>query len=183
MVERSPPLFVLVVEDLDDAAASTAELLILCGHRVRVAACGADALRAAAEEVPDVVLLDIGLPGLDGWEVALRLRAQPCGKRPVVVAVTGYGTDGDRGRSADSGIDVHLVKPVDPVALTGLLARFQELLAEYWAAATTGTPPEHNSVERGRSIVSTHPDSSRPSVADQSLPEHEAQHATRRSAH
>src|SRR5262249_8440416 len=111
---RKPPmgtapraLFVLVVEDLEDGAQSTAELLRLCGHLVRVTYRGADALRAAAEEVPDVVLLDIGLPGMDGWEVARRLRDQADGRQPFIVAVTGYGTTADRWRSADAGIDLH----------------------------------------------------------------------------
>ena len=122
MAEPLPPLFILVVEDLDDAAESTALLLTLCGHRVRVARCGADALRAIAEEMPDVVMLDIGLPDLDGWEVAARLRAQACGKQPFVVAVTGYGAESDRWRSADSGIDMHLVKPADPTTLTALMS-------------------------------------------------------------
>jgi CheY-like chemotaxis protein len=124
-----PPLSVLVVEDLDDCAQSTAELLSLCGHRVRTAGCGPDALRAAAEEMPDVVLLDIGLPGMDGWEVARRLREQADGKQPFVVAVTGFGSDGDRWRSADSGIDVHLLKPADPVALTRLIGWVRKCLA------------------------------------------------------
>jgi two-component system, OmpR family, response regulator len=115
-------LFVLIVEDLEDGAQSTADLLTLCGHRVRVAYCGTDALRAAAEDMPDVVLLDIGLPGMDGWEVAKRMRDQADGKQPFIVAVTGYGTDGDKWKSADSGIDQHLVKPADPAALTGMLA-------------------------------------------------------------
>jgi two-component system OmpR family response regulator len=122
-------LSVLVVEDLDDAARSTADLLTLCGHRVRVAPCGADALREADAETPDVVLLDIGLPGMDGWEVAQRMRARTRGKQPLVVAVTGYGSDDDRRRSADAGVDLHLVKPADPVALTALLARVREHVA------------------------------------------------------
>ena len=128
-----PPLSVLVVEDLDDTAQSTADLLALCGHRVRIATRGREALTAAAGEVPDVVLLDIGLPEMDGWEVARRLRDQTRGKQPFIVAVTGYGTDGDRLRSADSGVDLHLVKPADPVALVGLLSRVGTILAEHRA--------------------------------------------------
>ncbi len=120
------PLSVLVVDDLEDAAQSTAELLSLCGHRVRVAGCGEDALRAAEDEAPDVVLLDIGLPGIDGWEVARLLRDRACGKQPVVVAVTGYGTEDDKWRSCDAGCDLHLVKPANPAAL----ARFLEWVRE-----------------------------------------------------
>ena len=120
--EPLPPLSVLVVEDHEDAAQSTAELLRMCGHVVRVANCGPDALAKAAAEVPDVVLLDIGLPGMSGWDVAERLRRQARGKQPLVVALTGYGTVADRWRSADAGVDLHLVKPTDPGSLTGLLS-------------------------------------------------------------
>ena len=123
------PLSVLVVEDLQDVAESVADLLTMSGHTVRVASCGADALHVALAEPPDVVLLDIGLPGMTGWEVARRLRAQSNGKQPVVVAVTGCGTDDDRLRSADAGIDLHLVKPADPATLTALLARVHRLMA------------------------------------------------------
>jgi CheY-like chemotaxis protein len=128
MTELSSPLTVLVVEDLQDGAESTADLLELCGHRVRVAYSGADALLASAEDVPDVVLLDIGLPGMDGWEVARRLRERAAGKQPFVVAVTGYGGESDKWKSADAGIDLHLTKPADPAALTGLLAWVRENL-------------------------------------------------------
>ncbi|VTR97702.1 histidine partial : Sensor protein OS=Rubrivivax gelatinosus (strain NBRC 100245 / IL144) GN=RGE_23280 PE=4 SV=1: Response_reg [Gemmata massiliana] len=124
-----PPLSVLVVEDLLDVAESVADLLTISGHAVRVASCGSDALLAALADPPDVVLLDIGLPGMDGWEVARRLRSQLNGKQPVVVAVTGLGADDDRRRSADAGIDLHLTKPADPVALTTLLARVRSLLS------------------------------------------------------
>ncbi|VTR91560.1 sensor protein : Uncharacterized protein OS=Janthinobacterium lividum GN=NC77_08395 PE=4 SV=1: Response_reg [Gemmata massiliana] len=117
------PLSVLVVDDLPDVAESVADLLTVCGHKVRTASCGTDALYAARLEAPDVVLLDIGLPGMSGWDVARRLRAQSTGKQPVVVAVTGYGTDRDRVCSADAGIDLHLTKPADPAQLTALLAR------------------------------------------------------------
>ena len=114
-------LSVLIVEDQEDVAQSTAELLGLCGHTVRISADGPDALRYAASEPPDVVLVDIRLPGMDGWELVRRLRAGACGKQPVVVAVTGCGTEIDRRRSADAGMDAHLVKPVDPVRLIGLM--------------------------------------------------------------
>jgi DNA-binding response OmpR family regulator len=134
MVAEPLPLFVLIVEDLDDAAQSTAELLVRSGHTVRIAGCGDDALRTAAAETPDVVLLDIGLPGMNGWEVAKQLRARAAGKQPFIVAVTGYGTDGDRWRSADSGIDMHLTKPADPAALTALLAWVRGHLAARRAA-------------------------------------------------
>jgi two-component system OmpR family response regulator len=128
IAEPTRPLTVLVVEDLDDAADSTAEMLTLCGHTVRIARCGADALREAKAEVPDVVLLDIGLPDMDGWQVAERMRARTSGKQPLVVVVSGRGTEADRWRSADSGIDMHLVKPADPHALIELLSWVRENL-------------------------------------------------------
>jgi two-component system OmpR family response regulator len=131
MNEKYPPqLSVLVVEDQEDAARSTAELLTLCGHAVRVARCGPDALAEAATSVPDVVLLDIGLPGMSGWEVAQRLRGTAPGKQPVVVALTGYAAEADRWRSADAGVDLHLVKPADPGALTAFLAWVRSNLNE-----------------------------------------------------
>lgn len=134
------PLSVLIVEDFEDAALSTAELLILRGHSVRVAQCGADALREAVAETPDVVLLDIGLPDMDGWEVAEQLRRNSSGKQPFIVVVSGYGTDAARTRSADAGCDMHLVKPADPPALTALLAWIAETRShrQLTAAGSTG---------------------------------------------
>lgn len=132
-----PPLSVLVVDDHEDCAQSTAELLTLCGHAVRVAACGTDALREVAAEVPDVVLLDLGLPDLDGCELTVRLRRALDGKQSLVVAVTGHGTDGDRLRSADAGIDLHLIKPLAPLALIALLRWVRENLP----ARRTAEPP------------------------------------------
>jgi CheY-like chemotaxis protein len=127
--DSRPPLSVLVVEDEPDGADSLAELLGLCGYQVAVARTGSAALRAAEADLPDVVLLDIGLPDIDGWEVARRLRdAAAGGRHPVVVAVTGYASEADRERSADAGIDLHWVKPADPAALLATLARFAGLL-------------------------------------------------------
>ena len=120
-------LDVLVVEDRPDTAWSTAAVLALYGHRVTVAGSGAAALNLAAAD-PDVVLLDLGLPGMGGWEVARRLRGRAGGRPPLIVAITGYGTDADRRRSAEAGIDLHLVKPVDPAVLAGVLARFARVV-------------------------------------------------------
>jgi two-component system CheB/CheR fusion protein len=77
----------------------------------------------------DVVLLDIGLPKMDGWEVAKQIREQCSWKRPLLVAITGYGMDADRVRSDQAGIDLHLVKPVDPEQLKNLLSRFQSIIS------------------------------------------------------
>jgi CheY-like chemotaxis protein len=121
-------LSILVVEDEDDSAKSLAELLTLSGHTVRIAPSGPEALWAVWTTTPDVVLLDIGLPGMDGWEVARRLRVQCQDKQPLVVAVTGYETTEDKRRSADAGIDLHLIKPVEPAALTRLMSWVREVL-------------------------------------------------------
>jgi CheY-like chemotaxis protein len=104
-------------------------LLRLKGHEVRVAADGPAALDEAQQAQPDVVLLDIGLPGgMDGYEVAQRLQGQKAPKKPLLIAVTGFGGEADRRRSAEVGIDLHLVKPADMEALLRLLSRFQRVL-------------------------------------------------------
>jgi CheY-like chemotaxis protein len=112
---------VLVVDDNRDLAESLAMVLRLWGHDVAVAYDGSQALAAARARPPDVVFLDIGLPQLDGFEVAQRLRADPGLRKTRIVAVTGYGQDEDRRRSQAVGIDIHLTKPVDPIVLQRLL--------------------------------------------------------------
>jgi signal transduction histidine kinase/ActR/RegA family two-component response regulator len=113
---------ILAVDDSADAADSLALLLRVQGHDVRVAYEGTTALRIATEFQPDVVLLDIGLPRLDGYEVGRRLREQAGGDHFLLVALTGYGQDEDRQRSAAAGFDAHLVKPVDLATLGQLLS-------------------------------------------------------------
>jgi signal transduction histidine kinase/integral membrane sensor domain MASE1/CheY-like chemotaxis protein len=114
---------VLVVDDNADSAESLAILLQTQGHDVRMAHDGLSALAAAREHRPELVLLDIGLPaGMDGYEVAQRLRPEAGLERAVIVAVTGYGQEEDRRRAADAGFDGHLVKPVDMQKLWRLLA-------------------------------------------------------------
>ena len=120
---------VLVVDDSPDTARSTAELLTLMGYAARVALSGEDALRQAAIDPPDVVLLDIRMPGMDGYEVARRLAAVGSGKPPVLVAVTGCATQDDRVQTAAAGFDLHLAKPVDPAVLVGLLRRVRRAIA------------------------------------------------------
>ena len=114
---------VLVVDDNVDAADSLAVLVRLHGHEVRIANDGHTALETAQDFRPEVVLLDIGLPGMNGYEVARRLRAGADGNRLLLAAVTGYGHAEDRSRSRQAGIDHHLVKPIDPEALRQLLCR------------------------------------------------------------
>jgi PAS domain S-box-containing protein len=113
---------VLVVDDNRDAAESLAVLLRHAGHEVRTAWDGPAALDLAPGFRPEVVLLDIGLPGMDGYEVARRLRGRPELEHVVLVAVTGYGQDEDRRRSGAAGFAYHLTKPVEPAALQRLLA-------------------------------------------------------------
>lgn len=116
-----PGLRVLVVDDNVDAADSLASLLRQRGLVVSVAHNGQDALAGAVEQQPDVVLLDIGLPGMNGYEVAAALRRQP-GGGPALVAITGYGQDADARRAEAAGFDRHLVKPVDAGELEQVLA-------------------------------------------------------------
>jgi two-component system CheB/CheR fusion protein len=104
-------------------------LLALYGHEVHLAPDGPSALQAVKSMHPDVVLLDLGLPKMDGWQVAKQLREQSNGKRPFLIAVTGYGQQTDHERSHEAGIDLHLVKPVDPEMLYELLRRFQTVVA------------------------------------------------------
>ena len=113
---------ILVVDDNLDSAESLAMLLELTGHQVYAAHDGQSALEAVERERPDVVLLDIGLPALNGHEVCRRIRQQPWGKATVIIALTGWGQDEDRRRSQEAGFDGHLVKPVDHQRLLALLA-------------------------------------------------------------
>jgi PAS domain S-box-containing protein len=113
---------VLVVDDNIDAASMLDMLLRSLGHETRVAHDGMAALRVAEEFRPDIVLLDIGMPGIDGYEVARRLRALSSGTRPMrIVAVTGWGQEADRERSREAGFDLHLVKPVGATELAQAL--------------------------------------------------------------
>lgn len=115
------PRRILVVDDNEDAAEMLALVLRKRGYTVVLAFDGEQALAMAQAHRPEVVLLDIGLPGIDGYEVARRLRARPTPERPVLVAVTGYGQPADRQRSREAGFDHHLVKPVAMEKLLPLL--------------------------------------------------------------
>ena len=112
---------VLVVDDNVDAAAMLDMLLRSLGHETCVAHDGVEALRVAAEFRPDIVLLDIGMPGLDGYEVARRMRSLAKDRQLRIVAVTGWGQEADRLRSREAGFDLHLVKPVDATDLAQAL--------------------------------------------------------------
>ena len=120
--ESVRPRRVLVVDDNRDAADSLATLLKMSGHDVHTANDGLEAVEGAAVRQPDLILLDIGMPRLNGYDAARRIREQPRHKRLTLVALTGWGQAEDRSRSKEAGFDAHLVKPVDLTALTKLLA-------------------------------------------------------------
>jgi CheY-like chemotaxis protein len=121
---------ILIVEDNEDSAESLTILLNLAGHKTHTAYDGVEAMEAAAAFQPEIVLLDIGLPKLNGFEVARKIREQAWGQSIVLVALTGWGQDEDRRRSREAGFNHHLTKPIDPLALTDLLARLSPAQSE-----------------------------------------------------
>ena len=121
-------LHILVVDDNDDCRHSITLLLRGLGHEVQTAPDGQTALRMAQAEPPDVVLLDIDMPGMNGYELARRLRAVAHRMRPLLVAVTGCASEQDRVLSEEAGIDLHLAKPVKLDVLCNMLARFHRVL-------------------------------------------------------
>jgi two-component system, OmpR family, response regulator len=112
---------VLVVNDDRDIVDSIAMFLRLFGHEVEVALGGAAALQAAQAQQPDAVLLDISMPGMDGFQVARKLRVMFRDKPLLIIAITAHGSEEDRRHSAEAGIDLHLVKPADPLEVENLL--------------------------------------------------------------
>jgi CheY-like chemotaxis protein len=119
---------ILVVDDNRDAADNLAVLCRMSGHAVEIAYDGVAAIEVAGTFHPDVVLLDIGLPGRDGYAVARTLRSAGAGPLRII-AMTGYGGEEDRRRSLEAGVDVHLVKPVEPARLFALLSRPLETIS------------------------------------------------------
>jgi CheY-like chemotaxis protein len=124
---------ILVVEDNPDARETLGMLLELAGHRVETAGDGATGLEKALALQPEIALVDVGLPRMDGYEVARRIRAHECGKEMLLIAVTGWGQESDRQRSFAAGFDFHLVKPVD-------LEKLNQLLSKVSAVDTAATP-------------------------------------------
>jgi CheY-like chemotaxis protein/anti-sigma regulatory factor (Ser/Thr protein kinase) len=116
---------ILVVDDNRDTASSLAMLLRILGHDTQVAHEGQEALDVAATYRPEIVLLDIGMPKMSGYDVCRRLREQPTGSDMIIVAVTGWGQEADRQKSVEATFDGHMVKPVEPRELLKLLAGFQ----------------------------------------------------------
>jgi len=112
---------ILIADDNQDALESLALMLRMEGHEVVCASDGEEALALAGQRRPEIVVLDVGMPKLDGCEVARRIRAEAWGRGAILVALTGWGQDVDRRRSREAGFDMHLVKPVDPATLCDML--------------------------------------------------------------
>ena len=136
----SPGLRVLVVDDHDDSRTMLGLLLQQNGHEAIEAVDGIDAVKVALTRRPDVAVVDIGLPGIDGYEVARRLRALPNGKQTALIALTGYGQEEDKELAFKAGFDLHLVKPLDA-----------ERLARALREVTHTRPPEGAGIDRGSS--------------------------------
>ena len=120
-VHRAANCRVLLVDDNRDVARAMARWIRLLGHDIRVAFDGPEAVLIASEFNPDLVLMDIGLPKLNGYDVAREMRSKPWGRTMTLVAVTGWGRDADRRQSQEAGFDQHLTKPVEPGVLEALL--------------------------------------------------------------
>ena len=116
---------ILVVDDNRDAAIRLARMLNVMGNETQTAQDGMEAVNVATAFRPEVILMDIGMPKLNGYEAARRIREQPWGKSVVMVACTGWGQDDDKRRSMDAGFDSHMTKPIEPAALEKLLAGLQ----------------------------------------------------------
>jgi CheY-like chemotaxis protein len=132
---------VLVVDDNRDAAESLGIVLQLGGYDVATAFNGADALAVAARERPSAAIVDIGMPGMSGYEVARRMRLEAWGRKAVLIALTGWGQDHDKQAARAAGFDAHLTKPVAPEELARVLAKMLDRGAGRGAAAAdTGGP-------------------------------------------
>ncbi len=118
----SIPLRIVVADDNADTAHSLSLLLEALGHEARIAHNGIQALGIAHEFQPDAMIIDIGMPGLDGHDLARRVRAEEWGKNLLLIAASGWGQDEDKQRSLEAGFNMHLVKPVELKTLEGLLA-------------------------------------------------------------
>jgi CheY-like chemotaxis protein len=116
---------ILVADDNEDGAESLAMTLRMMGNETQTAYDGLQAIEAALSFRPELICLDIGMPKLNGYDTARRIREQPGGKEIVLVAVTGWGQDNDKRRSQEAGFNFHLVKPADPAALKEILEAVQ----------------------------------------------------------
>jgi signal transduction histidine kinase/ActR/RegA family two-component response regulator len=120
------PRRVLVVDDNHDAAESLAMLLMLMGSEVKTAHNGLEALKLAADYLPELILLDIGMPVMNGYETARSIRQKAWGSKVVLVALTGWGQDEDRHKSEEAGFDLHMTKPIEPSAINRILERLKK---------------------------------------------------------
>jgi CheY-like chemotaxis protein len=121
----APAQTILLADDNRDAIDALAELLRMSGHEVHLAHEGLAAVEMALRLQPDVIVLDIGMPGLNGYDAARRIRAQPWAANAFLIAATGWGQEDDRRKASAAGFDLHLTKPFDPDQLTDLIARRQ----------------------------------------------------------
>jgi CheY-like chemotaxis protein len=117
---------ILIADDNPDVIESFQLMLQMMGHEVETALDGLEAIEKAGQFQPEAIVLDIGMPGLDGLETARRIRQQSWGKRAVLIAITGWGNDANKRESAEAGFDVHLVKPVDPMTIVSTLDKIDE---------------------------------------------------------
>jgi CheY-like chemotaxis protein len=122
LTRQTPTRRILIVDDNVDAATTISALLKAWGHVVQVAYNGSSVIEIVRNFRPEIILLDIGLPGMSGYDVAKQLLAEPFLPPVIIAALTGYGQDSDRQRSLDAGFDYHLTKPPDPGLLESLLA-------------------------------------------------------------
>ena len=120
---------ILVVDDNEDSATSLAAMLEILGHEAQAVFDGAAAVETAESFRPDVVLLDIGLPKMNGLAAARKIREHAWGQAMLLIALTGWSDEKDRRRTAEAGFDLHLVKPIDPTALENMLAQRQRKLS------------------------------------------------------
>jgi CheY-like chemotaxis protein len=132
---------VLVVDDNDDARQTLSRLIRILGHKVHTAADGVEAIEAAQQFQPKFVVIDLGMPRMDGLEAARRIRQEPWGARITLVAATGWGQEHDKERSRAAGFDLHLVKPIDFRELQRVLRRDSQLTAETAGAASQAAWP------------------------------------------
>jgi CheY-like chemotaxis protein len=112
---------VLIVEDNRDSGASLAIILQMHGFDAQLVNSGAKAIQALSQRVPAALVSDLAMPGMDGYELARRIRRMPLERQPVLIALTGHGTEDDMRRGQEAGFDHHLIKPADPDALVNLL--------------------------------------------------------------
>ena len=123
----SDPVSILLVDDTPANLGVLVETLGAAGYQLMVAEDGEEALAQTAQTQPDLILLDVMMPGIDGFETCRRIRTESWGERIVIVALTGWGQDADRRRSTEAGFDAHLVKPVDHSAMVELLTNLDAL--------------------------------------------------------